>query len=67
MIQGFASQSPDGPAVQQLELLIRAAIFKPANELAGVLLQQAADRIDAAYQPKPGWVRKGRVSVKVHL
>lgn len=65
MIQGFASQSPDGPAVQQLELLIRTAIFKPANELAGVLFQQAADRIDAAYQPKPGWARKGRVAVKV--
>lgn len=65
MIQGFASQSPDGSAAQQLELLIRAAIFKPANELAGMLFQRAADPIDAAYQPKPGWVRKDRVAVKV--
>lgn len=46
--------------MQQLEPLIRAAIFKPANELVGHLLQQAADQIDAAYQPKPGQVRKGR-------
>jgi hypothetical protein len=48
--------------VQQLEVLVRAAIFKPANALVGVLLQAAADRIDAAYQAKPGQHRKGRVS-----
>jgi len=28
-------------------------------------LQQAADRIDAAYQPKPGWQRKGRAQLTV--
>ncbi len=39
---------------------MRTALFKPANELVGALLQAAADRIDAAYQPKPGQLRKGR-------
>lgn len=51
--------------MQQLEPLIRAAIFKPANQLVGHLLQQAADQIDAAYQPKPGWLRKGREAIRV--
>lgn len=52
--------------MQQLELLVRAAIFKPANVLVGVLLQTAADRIDAAYQPKPGQQRKGRARLTVN-
>jgi len=39
---------------------VRAAIFKPANDLVGLLLQQAADRIDDAYMPKPGERAKGR-------
>ena len=39
---------------------MRTAIFKPANELVGMLLQQAADRIDATYTPKPGEQPKGR-------
>ena len=51
--------------MQQLEPLIRTAIFKPANELVGHLLQQAADQIDAAYQPKLGQVRKGRETLGV--
>ena len=48
----------------QLELLVRTAVFKSANELVGWLLQQAADRIDASYHPKPGEVRKGRESLQ---
>lgn len=63
---GFQASEPSGVAVQQLELLVRTAIFKPANELIGSLLQAAADRIDAAYQPKPGQQRKGRVALGVH-
>ena len=51
--------------MQQLEPLIRVAIFTPANELVKHLLQQAADQIDAAYQPKPGQVRKGRETLGV--
>lgn len=51
--------------MQLLEPLIRVAIFKPANELVGHLLQQAADKIDAAYQPIPGWLRKGREAIRV--
>jgi len=46
--------------VAELEVLVRTAIFKPANELVGMLLQQAAERIDAAYIPKPGERPKGR-------
>lgn len=56
----FQGQAPNGSAVQQLEVLVRTALFKPANALVGFLLQEAADRIDAAYQPPPGQVRKGR-------
>jgi len=56
---------PTGVLVQQLEVLVRTAIFKPANALVGHLLQGAADRIDAAYQPKPGEVYKGREACQV--
>ena len=48
-----------------MEALLRTAIFKPANELVGWLLQQAAERIDASYQPKPGERRKGRETLEV--
>lgn len=61
----FLSQQPQGLAVQQLEQMVRVAVFKPANALVGYLLQQAADQIDAHYQPKPGQVRKGRQSIQV--
>ncbi len=52
--------------MQQLEVLVRTAIFKPANLLVGVLLQAAVDRSDAAYQPKPGQQRKGRAKLAVN-
>lgn len=45
--------------------MVRTAIFQPVNELIGWLLQQAAERIDAAYQPQPGQVRKGREKLQV--
>jgi hypothetical protein len=61
----FAAHLPEGASVQQLETLVRTAIFQPANELVGWLLQQAADRIDAAYQPRPGQIRKGREKLQV--
>jgi len=61
----FHSQTPHGQLVQELELLVRTAIFKSASALVGVLLQQAADRSDATYQPKPGEVRKGRATLQV--
>jgi hypothetical protein len=48
-----------------LEVLVRTAIFKSANALVGWLLQETADRVDAAYQPKPGQQYKGRVSTQV--
>jgi len=52
----FGAQPPTGALVQELEVLVRTAIFKPANALVGHLLQSAADRIDAAYQPQRGQV-----------
>jgi hypothetical protein len=55
----FRAQEPNGVAVQQLEVLVRTAIFKPATALVGFLLQAAATRMDAAYQPQPGQERKG--------
>lgn len=61
----FSAAKPTGMEVQQLEFLVRAAVFKPAAALVGVLLQEAADRIDASYQPKPGEERKGRVALQV--
>ena len=48
-----------------MEVLVRTAVFKSANALVGWLLQQAVDRAEAAYQSKPGEVRKGRESLAV--
>jgi Uncharacterised protein family (UPF0236) len=61
----FQATAPNGLAVQQLEVLVRAALFRSASQLMAYLLQQATDRIDAAYQPKAGWQRKGRASLSV--
>ena len=61
----FQTAAPNGLAVQQLEFLVRTAIFKPANQWVAFLLQAAADQIDAAYQPKPGQHRKGRQALQV--
>jgi hypothetical protein len=61
----FQAEEPNGGAVQQLEVLVRTALFKPATALVGFLLQGAADRIDAAYQPQPGQQRKGRETRQV--
>ena len=60
MMARFQAAQPTGVAVAQLEILVRTAVFQSANELVGWMLQQAVDRIDAAYQPKPGEERKGR-------
>ncbi len=49
----------------QLEVLVRTAVFKSANALVGWLLQQAADRVDARYQPQAGQRRKGRERIGV--
>lgn len=62
---GFRGQELNGLAVQQLEVLVRTAVFKTANALVGFLLQEAAARIDADYQPKAGQKYKGRVSLQV--
>ncbi len=46
--------------------MIRVAVFKEASHILAFLLQSAADRADAAYQPAPGQSRKGRESIEVH-
>jgi hypothetical protein len=61
----FQAAEPNGVSVQQLEVLVRTVVFKSANALVGFLLQEAADRTDANYQPKPGQHHKGRTSVQV--
>lgn len=63
MISRF--ESSGGPNVQELETLLRLAIFKPAGELLQHLLQTRADQIEASFQPKPGWHRKGREPLEV--
>jgi hypothetical protein len=65
LMDQFQAQQANGTAVQELEILVRTALFKPATALVGFLLQAAADRIDAAYQPKPGQKRKGRQTRQV--
>ena len=45
---------------------MRTAVFRCANDLVGWLLQQSADALDMAYQPRPGEVFKGRVEREVH-
>jgi hypothetical protein len=65
LIERFTVANPTGETVQQLEGLVRTAIFKPAAALVGFLLQAAAERIEAAYQPKPGEQRKGAVDFDV--
>lgn len=65
MIDSFLAKDPSGTSVAELEILVRTAVFKSANQLVGWLLQQAADRADALYQPKPGEVPKGRESLQV--
>jgi hypothetical protein len=61
----FQGQTPSGQLVQELELLVRTALFKPGVAIVGLLLQQAADRIDDGYQAKPGEHFKGRVTLLV--
>jgi len=61
----FQADEPNGVAVQQLEVLVRTAVFKSANLLVGWLLQRAADQIDDAYQPKPGQHYKGRFGTQI--
>jgi hypothetical protein len=61
----FQDQAPHGQRVQELELLVRTALFKSASALVGAILQQAAERSDAVYQAKPGEQRKGRETLQV--
>jgi len=61
----FEGQTPSGQLVQELETLVRTAVFKPAESLVGSLLQGAADRVDDGYQPKPDEHFKGRETLQV--
>lgn len=46
-------------------MLLRLAVFKPANQIVGHLFQARADQIDAQYQPRPGLHRKAREKIRV--
>lgn len=61
----FLSQPTTAESLLPLEGLIRAALFRQGAEVVGYLLQAAADRIDAAYQPRPKEARKGRETITV--
>jgi hypothetical protein len=61
----FEAQPADGNRVLELETLVRTAVFKSANALVSMLLQQAAERIDAQYQPKAGEQKQGRTTLQV--
>jgi hypothetical protein len=65
LIARFQADEPSGLALQQVEVLIRTALFRSASALMGWLLQQAANRLDAAYQPKAGQHYKGRATTQV--
>ena len=65
MIAQFQSQIPHGALVAQLEIMVRTVVFKSANCLVGWLLEQAAQRIDAAYQPKPGQLFKSQETLRI--
>jgi len=59
----FQADTPNGVAVQELEVLLRTAVFKSANQVVGYLLQRAANLIEASYQPAPGYHYKGRATL----
>ena len=64
LIRRFSGEPVNGASAQQWELLVRVAVFKTATEVVAFLFQQAADRIDAAYQPQPGEHYKGRARLQ---
>jgi hypothetical protein len=59
----FQTLKPEGTAAQELEILVRAALFQSGTEVVQFLFQDAANRIDAAYQPKAGQRRKSREQI----
>jgi len=60
----FLAKAATGPAVLQIEGLIRTALFHQGTAIVGYLLQAAADQIDAAYTPGPGETFKGREAIQ---
>jgi hypothetical protein len=65
LIERFEAGELGGEKVAQLEVLVRTAVFKSANALVGWLLQGAAARAEAEYQPKPGQNHKGPETIRV--
>ena len=60
----FLANAATGPAVLNLEGLIRTVLFRKGAEVMGYLLQAAADQIDATYRPYAGETRKGRETIR---
>jgi hypothetical protein len=46
LITRFSGEPLNGSTAQQLEMLVRTAVFQSAREVVAFLFQQAADRID---------------------
>lgn len=65
MIDGFTNLPPNGASLRNFELLLRTALFQSAREVFQALLQNAIDRIDNAYPPKPGSHSKARMALTV--
>lgn len=64
-MDAFAAGSVSGIAVERFEKMLRTAIFKPMAEFFGQALQEAAERHDEAYRPRPGEKRKGCPELEV--
>jgi len=59
MAQYFNPKRRKEPRWAQLEMLVRASVFKSANELVGGCCNKRPIGLMAAYQPQPEEVRKG--------
>jgi len=64
-MERFLAGPADGPAVLQIEDLVRAALFQTGAQVVGHLFQAIADRADAAYRPRRGEHFKEKAAIQV--
>ena len=65
LIDRLQTQEGSAVSLQEMEVLLRTAVFKPTKALVAYLFQRRADHLDATYQPKIGETRKGREALVV--
>lgn len=65
MIKRLETREDSGEKFRDFEFAFRAALLSAGLPLAAHFFQEAAGRIDAAYQPRPGQQRKERVRRQV--